>query len=134
MKSDKQPTKKGSRARNIVLWVLQGVVAFFFINAGIQKMIGNAEMVEMFRMIGAGQWLRYVVGTLEIAGAIGILIPRLSGLAAMGISLLMVGAMITNVVFLNTSAVVAFVPFVLASLVAWGRWEKTKDLLASIKH
>jgi putative oxidoreductase len=28
-------------------------------------------MVEMFATIGIGQWFRYVVGALEIAGAVG---------------------------------------------------------------
>ena len=39
-------------------------------------------MVEMFTTIGIGQWFRYVVGALEIFGAIGVLVPRTSGLAA----------------------------------------------------
>jgi putative oxidoreductase len=41
-------------------------------------------MVEMFANIGIGQWFRYVVGALEVAGAAGVLVPRVSGLAALG--------------------------------------------------
>jgi putative oxidoreductase len=32
---------------------------------------GDPAMVEMFATIGIGQWFRYVVGALEIAGAVG---------------------------------------------------------------
>ena len=33
-------------------------------------------MTRTFNQIGAGQWFRYLVGALELAGAIGLLIPR----------------------------------------------------------
>jgi putative oxidoreductase len=39
--------------------------------------------MDMFTTIGVGLWLGYVVGALEIDSAIGLLIPRLSGLAAL---------------------------------------------------
>ena len=41
-------------------------------------------MVEMFATIGIGQWFRYVVGVLELAGAARVLLPRLSGLQRWG--------------------------------------------------
>ena len=33
-------------------------------------------------LIGAGQWLRYLVGALEVAGGVGLLILALAGLAS----------------------------------------------------
>lgn len=42
------------------------------------KVTGAPVMVDMFAEIGASQWLRYVVGVLEVAGAVGLLIPLLS--------------------------------------------------------
>ena len=39
--------------------------------------------MEMFTQIGLGQWLLYLVGALKFAGAIGLLIPRLAGAAAL---------------------------------------------------
>ena len=38
--------------------------------------------MQEFGLIGAGQWLRYFVGTAELAGAIGLLTPWLAGLAS----------------------------------------------------
>ena len=80
------------------LWIVQGVLAFQFAGAGVMKLMGAAEMVTLFADIGAGQGLRYVVGALEVAGAVGLLVPRLAGLAALGLVGLMLGATFTNVV------------------------------------
>lgn len=71
--------------------------------------------------VGAGQWLRYVVGGLEVAGALGVLVPRLSGLAALGIAALMAGAAVTSVFVLGVSPVVPLALMVVAGLVAWFR-------------
>jgi putative oxidoreductase len=77
--------------------VLQALLALQFVYGGVLKVIGDPATVEMFATIGIGQWFRYLVGTLELAGGVGVLIPRLSGLAALGLVCLMVGATMTNV-------------------------------------
>jgi uncharacterized membrane protein len=66
--------------------------------------------------------LRYLIGSLELAGAVGLLIPALSGLAALALSALMVGASITNAFVIHTSPLVPLVFLVISVLVAWGRW------------
>lgn len=120
--------KRESRAWHIVLWVLQIALAVQFAFAGISKVTGNELMVDMFTDIGAGQWLRVVVGLLEIAGAVGLLIPMLCGLAGLGIAALMVGATITNVFVLETNTAITIVLFVVAVAVAWGRRRRTAEL------
>lgn len=75
-------------------------------------------MVDMFADIGAGQWLRLVVGGLEVAGAVGVLVPRVALPAAAGLALLMVGATLTNLLVLGESPVVTLVLGVLAAAVA----------------
>jgi uncharacterized membrane protein YphA (DoxX/SURF4 family) len=57
-----------------------------FVFAAAPKLVGQHTAMAMFSQIGAGQWLRYLVGTAELAGAIGLLIPRLAGLAAAGLA------------------------------------------------
>ena len=91
------------RPGTIVLWLLQFFLAFQFASAGLMKLSGNQLMVDMFTEIGAGQWLRFLVGALEVAGALGLLIPRLCGLAGLGLAALMTGAVITNVFVLGYS-------------------------------
>jgi uncharacterized membrane protein YphA (DoxX/SURF4 family) len=86
------------RALNIGLWILQALLAFLFLASGIQKLAGTQDMVDLFSAIGVGQWLRYAIGILEIAGAVGLLVSRLCGLAALGLVALMVGATIVNAI------------------------------------
>jgi uncharacterized membrane protein YphA (DoxX/SURF4 family) len=68
----------------------------------------------------------YAVGALELAGGVGLLIPRLSGLAAIGLSLLMIGAAIFNATILNFPVITPLILLVLFAFVAWGRWYQTK--------
>jgi putative oxidoreductase len=77
------PSGRG-RAVTIALWALQALLALMFAMAGLAKVFGDPAMVQMFATIGIGQWFRYVVGALEFSGAVGVLLPRLSGLAALG--------------------------------------------------
>src|ERR671919_44126 len=116
------------RAVNIALWALQALLALMFAMSGFAKVGGDAAMVEMFATIGIGQWFRYLVGALEIAGAVGVLVSRLSGLAALGLLCLMAGAILTNVLVLGTSPLLPIVLMLVSALVAWGRWPRTRTL------
>lgn len=121
-------TVGGGRVLNVALWVLQVLLALMFAMAGIVKLIGDPTAVEMFGVIGVGQWFRYVVGALELAGAVGVLVPRLSGLAALGLACVMVGATITNLFVLDASPLPTIGLLVVCALVARGRWSKTRAL------
>jgi len=118
---------------NLVLWALQALLALMFAMSGFAKVGGDAAMVEMFATIGIGQWFRYLVGALEIAGAVGLLVQRLSGLAALGLVGLMVGATLTNVFVLDTSPLLPIALMLVSALVAWGRWPRTRALTGKLK-
>ncbi|MEV7097675.1 DoxX family protein [Amycolatopsis sp. NPDC051045] len=121
--------KRPGKALNIVLWVLQiGLLAEFAL-AGIAKVTANPQMVDMFAEIGAGQWFRVLTGVLELAGAIGLAIPALCGLAGLGLAALSVGATITNLFVLHTNPTITIVLFVIAAVVAWGRRGRTAELV-----
>jgi putative oxidoreductase len=59
------------------------LAALFVANFGPGKLLGSEQAVQTFADIGAGQWLRYLIGALDAAGGIGLLVLRLSGLAAL---------------------------------------------------
>jgi putative oxidoreductase len=124
------PTTTRRRALTIALWVLQALLAFQFAGGGLMKLGGAPVMVDMFDTIGIGQWFRFVVGTLEIAGAIGLLIPRIAGLAALGLSGLMAGAIATNLLILKADSGFAIALLVMCALVVWGRLPQIRQLLA----
>ncbi|TDC88791.1 DoxX family protein [Saccharopolyspora aridisoli] len=111
------------RAANTGLWVLQVLLAAFFVFASVPKLLGDPMAVQMFDLIGFGQWFRYLTGSVELLGAIGLLVPRLCGLAALGLALVMVGAALAQVFPLGAPAV-ALSPLVLCVvlvLLAWAR-------------
>lgn len=117
-----------ARLLGIALWALQILLALQFLYVGFLKLSGSPAMVTVFATIGAGQWFRYVVGALEIAGAIGLLIPRLSGLAALCLVGLMVGATATQVFIIGNDQWVPISVLLLSALVAWGRWPQLQKL------
>lgn len=118
------------RAGTIVLWALQAALAAMFAGGGLAKVTGSPEMVDMFAQIGAGQWLRYLVGALELAGAAGLLIPRLAGAAALGLVGLMLGATVTNLFILNVGPALSVGLLLVASLIAWLRRAQLSTLAA----
>jgi uncharacterized membrane protein YphA (DoxX/SURF4 family) len=117
-----------ARAGNVALWVLQAVLAFQFAGGGLLKLTGSPEMVDLFATIGAGQWLRYVVGALEAAGAVGLLVPRLAGLAALGLAALMVGATVTNLFVIHERPWLPVGLLLVSATIAWGRRSRTRAL------
>ncbi|MBF6329830.1 DoxX family protein [Nocardia transvalensis] len=107
------------KIRNRILWTLQIVLGVFFIVAsGLPKLVGQAEAVRVFDEIGWGDWFRYLTGLVELAGGIGLLVPRLSGLAAAGLSITMVCAAAIQAFLMDAPAMAPF-PLVLAVVFAW---------------
>ena len=75
-----------------ILWAASGVVTLVMAMGGIGKLSGSEMMHASFATLGLPGWFGYFIGVCEVAGAIGIWIPRLSALAALGISIIMLGA------------------------------------------
>src|SRR5882724_12184201 len=125
----------GSTAKivNIVLWVLQIGAAGMFLMVGCLKLSGNPQLVALFEVIGLGQWFRYLTGSLEVAGAFLLLIPRTSGLGALMLAGMMVGAVVTHVFIVGGSPMMAIILLVVTGIVAWGRRQRTMNLLAGLR-
>jgi uncharacterized membrane protein len=130
-------TAPAARARIVTLWVTQSVVALFMlVGAAVPKLLGQSYAVQIFDQIGAGQWFRYLVGSLELAGAIGLVIPALAGVAALGLVGLMIGATYTQLFVLDNpvNAPTPVLLGVIVALVTWGRWPQTKALAARFRR
>jgi putative oxidoreductase len=113
----------------------QILLGAFFVVAAVPKLAGAHSAVAMFGQIRAGQWLRYLVGAAELAGAAGLLIPRLAGLAAAGPAADMAGATIINLAILHSSAAALTIPLcAVFLLIAWSRREQIRDLAAAIRR
>jgi uncharacterized membrane protein YphA (DoxX/SURF4 family) len=115
------------------------LAAFFVVGAALPKLTGSPSAVQEFGLIGAGQWLRYLVATAELAGAIGLLTPWLAGPAAAGLAADMAGATIINATVLRntTYSVNVWMTALLCAafvLLAYTRRKQIKDLAAVIRR
>lgn len=122
-------TRSTGRGVNIALWVLQVLVAVGFALAAVAKFTANPQAIAVFQAMGTAGWMPYVIGILEIAGAIGLLIPRLCGLAATAFVALTVGALITHSIWGGDPTPV-LVLLVLSAVLAWGRRSTVSALLS----
>src|SRR5436309_2691152 len=118
---------------NVGLWILQIGAAGMFLMVGFLKLSGNPQMVALFEAIGLGQWFRYVTGSLEVLGAILLLIPRLSGLGALLLMGVMLGAVPTHLFVVGGSPLLAITLLIVTGVVAWGRRKRTMNFLAEIR-
>ncbi|MDR3576085.1 MAG: DoxX family protein [Anaerolineaceae bacterium] len=117
---------------NEILWILQGLLGLVFLITGTMKIIRTKEQLaaQMGWVNDVSQPVIRLIGFVEILGAVGLILPSVTGmlpwltpLAAAGLALTMVGAALTNyrrkelpLVGLNT------VLLVLALLVWVGRF------------
>jgi putative oxidoreductase len=122
------------RARSVAAWTAQIVLAVQFAASGALKLSGDTQMLALFAEIGAGQWLRAAVGVLELAGAVGLLVPRLAAPAAAGLVALMAGATFTNVAVLGSSPVLPIMFGILATVVLIVRWHRLAGILRPIRR
>lgn len=118
------------RGKHIALLVLQVILGLFFVIASaLPKLTADASAVEGFEQIGFGLWFMYAIGLLELAGGIALATPWLSGLSALSLIALMIGAFITQLtVFDGQYAATPLLMILPLALIAWGR----RDTLAAL--
>src|SRR4029079_10262081 len=113
---------------NRVLWTIQVLLAALFLFAGGYKLFAPADPLAAAAPGIPVLFLRFIA-TMEILGALGLILPGLfdikqflTPLAAAGLVVIMIGAVVVTA--LTVSAVGALFPLtvgVLATLVALGR-------------
>jgi putative oxidoreductase len=115
--------------RNGALWVIQVFGAIVFFMAGFAKLSDDEQMIQTFAATGVGQWFRYVMGLIEFASAILLLIPALAGIGALLVVPIMIGVILTQILISGGSPALPIGLLIIASIVAWGRKETTHRLI-----
>lgn len=96
------------------------LLGFFFIVAGGKKLLGQEAQIDSFFRWGYPLWFLYLIGTVELVGGIGLLIPQIRIFAVPVLSVTMVGAFITHLRAGEMAAVpVPLVLLVLLLVLAW---------------
>ncbi|MFN8526325.1 MAG: DoxX family protein [Chloroflexota bacterium] len=116
---------------NVILWVVQALLALGYLLAGSTKFILPDE--ELTAGIPFPVLFVKFIGLCELAGAVGLILPRLlrikpflTPLAAAGLFIIMLGAVPSAIAVLppDQLAVVALPAtfLILDAFVAYGRW------------
>ena len=83
------------------------ILAAAFVFAGGAKVFRAKPLVEQFKEFGLPNFAVVLVGTLEVLGAIGLLIPSLTLYAAIGLALLMFGAVYNHLKMKHNAQTIA---------------------------
>ncbi|GHH85231.1 DoxX family protein [Streptomyces capitiformicae] len=128
-------TARSRRAR-ISLSALQIVLALFYaLASALPKLIAHPSAAESFETLGWGSAGMYTIGALELAGAIGLVIPVLAPVAAGALGALMVGAFITQVaVFDGEYAATPLILMVPLVVIAWARRQDAAGLVRLVRR
>ncbi len=121
--------RKPARTRlNVVLWVVQCLLALLFLFAGGVKLI--LPVAAMTKQVALPGWFLRFIAVDEILGALGLTLPGitriragLTPLAACGLVIIMIGA--TSITAAKISVASALFPLcvgILAAFVAYARW------------
>jgi putative oxidoreductase len=115
------PQARRRRRQLIALECTELALAGVFFLVGGAKLIGRHDMVELFRSIGVGQWLRYVTGAFEVVGAAFMVVPLASGASAVALGIIMISATLIELFVLRRPPIAAMACLSAHTYVAWGR-------------
>lgn len=116
---------------NIVLWVLQVLLALVFLAHGILLLAPPPEIaVQMNAFLP--RWFQVFLGLAELAAAVGLTLPGMARIlpglvpaAAAGVMIVMVAATGLHLVRGEfSSAGITFVLLLIAAFVGHGRWRR----------
>jgi DoxX-like family len=113
---------------HIALWIVQALLALLFLFAGGIKLI--LPLDKLTGPVELPGWFTRFIGVAEVLGGLGLILPSslriqpwLTPLAALGLVLIMIGAIVVPLVGgMIGVAVLSLVVGLLAAFVAYGRW------------
>jgi hypothetical protein len=120
---------------NLTLWIVAGLLAAAYLIGGGGKLIVSKEKIAA--MGRSGRWVEdfsagsvKAIGAVEVLAAVGLVLPAALGiapvlvpLAALGLVILMAGAVMTRLRRREVAFMVGDLVYLgLAAFVAWGRF------------
>ena len=127
---------KAGKGMNTLLWIVQITLAGVYLFTGFSKIFAYGQVVKVVEArskagpIGMSRGQAVLVGLVEVAGAVAVLVPVdvwppyvFLRLAAAGLALLMVAAGIYHI-RRQESAAPSITLFLLALFVIVGRWPR----------
>ena len=115
---------------NVLLWVLQALLAVAFLAHGWLFLFPPAEMVDLMNAVIPPAF-RILIGVAEVLAAVGLTVPGITRVmpwlipwAAAGLMIVMLGATILHGMRGEVgSAITTAILFIVATFVAYVRWK-----------
>jgi hypothetical protein len=122
------------------LWVIQGLLAVFFLFMGGMKLVMPAD--ELTAQSPFPEMFMRFIGTCEVLAAFGLVLPGvlrlwtgLTPLAAAGLAIIMAGATVVSADMLGMApALIPLIAGLFAAFVAFGRWKLEPLRDRSMEH
>ena len=119
-----------TRTANRLLWTAQTLAALLFLFAGSMKFIMSPEQMQQGSLTLPIPFIHFI-GICECLGALGLVLPGvtrihtfLTPLAAAGLTIIMVGAVVVSVLAMGAPA--AIFPGVVGVVTAWIAYARTR--------
>lgn len=120
---------------NILLWIIQILLALLFLFAGGTKLVLSMETMQSMaspNQVHLPELFIRFIGVCEVLGALGLVLPGifrirkgLTALAATGLTIIMIGAVIITIAGDGVAlAITPLITALLCAFVAWGRGVK----------
>ena len=127
---------------NILLWITQIVLALLFLFAGGTKLVLSSETLASMgspNQVVLPIWFLRFIGVAEVLGALGLILPgalrrqqHLTALAALGLTIIMIGAVVVTVIGDGLKmAIMQMIVGLLCGLVAYARMKPSLKLHGS---
>ena len=114
---------------NIVLWIIQVVLAFVFVAGGVYKLMKADEIVKTQKLLTKPLWI--VIGLVETLGGLALVIPAgVSGmptLHAMAAAVLAAESLVLTVIYGRRST-----KLVAANPLIWALWMTAVAALVAV--
>jgi putative oxidoreductase len=110
-----------ARVKLVVLWIVSILMAVVMVGPGIQKFT-SPTWERMFRAWGYPDNFYLLIGAMQVIGGIGLLIPKTASASGLVLSVVMIGAAITQRMSGGRNGVVEFVFAALLLVIAYARW------------
>ena len=120
---------------NILLWIIQILLALVFLFSGGTKLVLSMETIRSMSPPNAiiwPEWFIRFLGVCEVLGALGLILPglfrrqqHLTALAALGLTIIMIGAVVTTVMSLGVAP--AIYPLILGLLCVFVAYKRRSN-------
>lgn len=118
-----------SKQMNILLWVLQILLAFYFMTGGIYMVNHYKILANVWALNTLPQPAWMVIGVLQILFSLGLVLPgvvrmfrKLTPISAVGLAIISLLGSTLYVAYAGSGILWAVVPAIVLAFVAYERW------------